>query len=96
MGSEMCIRDRYTTYISNDVKNVDKNRYFNVKPYDNNRVILRKTDDNDYINASFVPGYSRERKFIATQAPLKSTFNDFWAMIDQYNVETIIMLTNLV
>jgi protein tyrosine phosphatase len=89
-------KNKYTTDVSNDPKNTNKNRYFNVKPYDNNRVTLKKNDGNDYINASFVPGYCKERKFIATQAPLKSTFDDFWLMIDQYNVETIIMLTNLI
>ena len=28
------------------------NRYNNVSPYDNHRVILEKIDDHDYINAS--------------------------------------------
>ena len=84
---------------SNEKKNEIKNRYTDIKAYDDSRVIL-KTDDNDqssdYINANFVQGYSVDNKFIATQGPKKETTGDFWKMIDQYNIRIIVMLTDLV
>lgn len=35
-------------------------------------------------------------KVIAAQAPLTSTFYNFWRMVEQYNVTVIFMLCNLI
>nr|XP_018667440.1 sushi, von Willebrand factor type A, EGF and pentraxin domain-containing protein 1-like isoform X1 [Ciona intestinalis] len=77
--------------------NKDKNRYTNVIPFDHSRVVLPKSTntDGDYINASFVDGYKHKGKFIAAQGPKDGTINDFWRMIWDQNVTTIIMVTNL-
>eukprot|EP01025_Chloroclados_australasicus_P033996 TRINITY_DN3479_c0_g4_i2.p1 TRINITY_DN3479_c0_g4~~TRINITY_DN3479_c0_g4_i2.p1 ORF type:complete len:332 (-),score=24.50 TRINITY_DN3479_c0_g4_i2:545-1540(-) len=75
-------------------ENESKNRYINVFPFDENRVRLLNSDNGDYINASRIQGNSGENfKFIATQAPLQHTIQDFWLMVLQENVGAIVMLT---
>ncbi|XP_042351374.1 phosphatidylinositol phosphatase PTPRQ [Plectropomus leopardus] len=76
--------------------NKSKNRFPNIKPYNNNRVKLLSepgTTGSDYINASFVSGYLCPNEFIATQGPLPGTVADFWRMIWETGTRTIAMLT---
>ncbi|XP_053390693.1 tyrosine-protein phosphatase 10D-like isoform X2 [Mercenaria mercenaria] len=75
-----------------------KNRYTNILPFDHSRVKLRPSDDmegSDYINANYIPGYTSRREYIATQGAMQATFDDFWRMIWEQNVDTIVMLTKL-
>uniref|UniRef100_A0A182N2F2 protein-tyrosine-phosphatase n=1 Tax=Anopheles dirus TaxID=7168 RepID=A0A182N2F2_9DIPT len=81
-------------------ENDRKNRYVNILPYDSNRVLLDSYEDeedgdgaNDYINASFIEGYKYQREYIATQGPKQETCYDFWRMVLQYEIESIVMLT---
>lgn len=72
-----------------------KNRYRNILPNPYSRVKLASKDDtleSTYINANYVFG----RRFIASQGPPASVFDDFWRMIWENEVEVIVMLTNLV
>ncbi|XP_074078478.1 receptor-type tyrosine-protein phosphatase V-like isoform X2 [Macrotis lagotis] len=76
--------------------NTIKNRYPHVLPYDHSRVRLTQLDGephSDYINANFIPGYTRPQEFIATQGPLKKTLEDFWRLVWEQQVHTIVMLT---
>uniref|UniRef100_A0A6J0ST19 protein-tyrosine-phosphatase n=1 Tax=Pogona vitticeps TaxID=103695 RepID=A0A6J0ST19_9SAUR len=76
--------------------NSSKNRYPHVLPYDYSRVKLSPLDGDphsDYINANFVPGYSSPQEFIATQGPLKKTLDDFWQLVWEQHICTIVMLT---
>ncbi|NXX48435.1 PTPRV phosphatase, partial [Tricholaema leucomelas] len=76
--------------------NISKNRYPHVLPYDHSRVKLSQLGGDphsDYINANFMPGYTSQREFIATQGPLKKTIDDFWRLVWEQNVCNIIMLT---
>ncbi|KAF3688867.1 Phosphatidylinositol phosphatase PTPRQ [Channa argus] len=76
--------------------NKSKNRFPNIKPYNNNRVKLLSepgTAGSDYINASFISGYLCPNEFIATQGPLPGTVADFWRMIWETRTHTIAMLT---
>ncbi|XP_034990482.1 receptor-type tyrosine-protein phosphatase H [Zootoca vivipara] len=78
-------------------ENQAKNRYSNVLPYDHSRVQLtiKSGDPNsDYINASYMPGFEREKEFIAAQGPLPGTLYDFWRMIWEQQIVTMVMLTN--
>uniref|UniRef100_A0A670YH56 Phosphatidylinositol phosphatase PTPRQ n=1 Tax=Pseudonaja textilis TaxID=8673 RepID=A0A670YH56_PSETE len=76
--------------------NRSKNRFPNIKPYNNNRVKLMLdacVPGSDYINASYVSGYLCPNEFIATQGPLPGTVGDFWRMVWETRAKTIVMLT---
>ncbi|XP_041651491.1 receptor-type tyrosine-protein phosphatase beta isoform X4 [Cheilinus undulatus] len=77
-------------------ENKSKNRYNNVLPYDHSRVklsIIHGSPHDDYINANYMPGYNSRKEFIAAQGPLPQTVNEFWRMIWEKNVQTLVMLT---
>uniref|UniRef100_UPI00358F4257 receptor-type tyrosine-protein phosphatase H-like isoform X2 n=1 Tax=Myxine glutinosa TaxID=7769 RepID=UPI00358F4257 len=79
--------------------NVSKNRYKDIIPYDSSRVCLMIQDNDetsDYINASYIPGFSSPREFIASQGPLPNTVVDFWRMVWEKKVSTIVMLAQCV
>ncbi|XP_075198535.1 phosphatidylinositol phosphatase PTPRQ [Anomaloglossus baeobatrachus] len=76
--------------------NRSKNRFTNIKPYNNNRVKLiadAGVPGSDYINASYVSGYICPNEFIATQGPLAGTVGDFWRMVWETRAKTVVMLT---
>uniref|UniRef100_A0A8B9QDT0 Receptor-type tyrosine-protein phosphatase eta n=1 Tax=Apteryx owenii TaxID=8824 RepID=A0A8B9QDT0_APTOW len=79
-------------------ENRGKNRYNNVLPYDISRVKLstRSHATDDYINANYMPGYTSKKAFIAAQGPLPNTIDDFWRMIWEKNIYSIVMLTKCV
>lgn len=89
--------------VASDKVNSSKNRYSNVLPFDQNRVVLNPCKDyrptaRGYINASPIKTSSAESisQFIATQGPLPHTFEDFWEMVIQCRCAAIVMLTQLV
>ncbi|XP_076189734.1 phosphatidylinositol phosphatase PTPRQ isoform X3 [Aptenodytes patagonicus] len=76
--------------------NRSKNRFPNIKPYNNNRVKLMPDagiPGSDYINASYMSGYLCPNEFIATQGPLPGTVGDFWRMVWETRAKTLVMLT---
>ncbi|KAL0268614.1 UNVERIFIED_CONTAM: hypothetical protein PYX00_010476 [Menopon gallinae] len=81
-------------------ENQNKNRYRDISPYDETRVILLGGDNGDYINASYVnmeiPGSGIVNRYIATQGPLSSTVGHFWQMVLEAGTGLIVMLTPLV
>ncbi|KFB35007.1 AGAP003187-PA-like protein [Anopheles sinensis] len=87
-----------TTKNSDMKENMPKNRYPDIKAYDQTRVKLMPLNGlagSDYINANFVIGYKERKKFICAQGPMDATINDFWRMIWEQHLEIIVMLTNL-
>ncbi|KAK7884142.1 hypothetical protein WMY93_027265, partial [Mugilogobius chulae] len=89
---------QFTWLHSNLEVNRPKNRYANVISYDHSRVVLSKVDGvvgSDYINANYIDGYRKQRAYIATQGPLPETLGDFWRMVWEQNVCTIVMMTRL-
>lgn len=71
-----------------------KNRSPDILPYDYSRVELITTKD-DYINASHIRDLTPYTPpFIVTQCPLAATLVDFWTMIWEQQVETVVCLLN--
>ncbi|XP_028401071.1 receptor-type tyrosine-protein phosphatase F-like isoform X2 [Dendronephthya gigantea] len=86
-----------STEIAKRDENLDKNRYNNIHAYDDSRVILSQIDGeegSDYINANHIDGFERKNQFIAAQGTLKNTIVDFWRMIWEQKVSSIVMLAN--
>jgi len=76
--------------------NVDKNRWPDVLPPDDNRVKLVCPPDlecSDYINANFIKGNSGENSYISTQGPLENTIIDFWRLCWDHQISVFVMLT---
>ncbi|XP_030373832.1 mucin-5AC [Scaptodrosophila lebanonensis] len=78
----------------------DKNRYANVIPLPETRVVLQRQGDDEkteYINANYVRGPNdAPNYYIACQAPLESTISDFWRMIWEQQSRVIIQASDLV
>ncbi|XP_018431482.1 PREDICTED: receptor-type tyrosine-protein phosphatase C-like, partial [Nanorana parkeri] len=73
-----------------------KNRYIDILPYDENRVVLSEIhgeSGSDYINASYINGFKEPRKYIAAQGPKEETMTDFWRMIWEQKSTIIVMVT---
>lgn len=78
--------------------NKNKNRTLNLIPLEAHRVHITPkagTDGSDYINATFLMGFSHLREFIVTQHPVYETFSDFWQMVYDHNSQTIVLLTQM-
>ncbi|KAG0659639.1 hypothetical protein C6P44_003557 [Monosporozyma unispora] len=76
------------------IQQFQKNRYSNILPYEHSRVKLDHSDD--YFNANYInlPQINDQFQYIATQAPLTNTINDFWEMVWNENVKVIISLNS--
>ncbi|EFP04843.1 hypothetical protein CRE_29999 [Caenorhabditis remanei] len=77
-------------------ENTQKNRYNNIGAMEATRIRLNSPTGNDYINANYVDSCNERNAYIATQAPLPSTFSDFWSMIWQERSNVIVCITNMV
>lgn len=78
-------------------ENAERNRFQDVLPYDDARVELVPTKENNtgYINASHikVSVSGIEWDYIATQGPLQNTCQDFWQMVWEQGISIIAMVT---
>nr|XP_039259603.1 receptor-type tyrosine-protein phosphatase alpha-like [Styela clava] len=86
----------FSTDIASNENLKTKNRYKNILPFDLSRVNLKGENEETYINACYIHGYSKSRKFIATQGPLPTTIDDFWRMVVEQKSKVIVMLTKCV
>uniref|UniRef100_A0A8R1Y442 Tyrosine phosphatase n=1 Tax=Pristionchus pacificus TaxID=54126 RepID=A0A8R1Y442_PRIPA len=77
--------------------NAPKNRYKDVPRLNESKVVLKdRKDDQSYIHANYCSTPKGEKRFICTQGPNESTYNDFWWMIWHEEVEFIAMLCNFI
>ncbi|KAL1845715.1 phosphotyrosine-specific ptp2-like protein [Paecilomyces lecythidis] len=72
-----------------------KNRYNDIYPFDHSRVRLQNVPSGecDYVNANHVKAEYTNKNYIATQAPVPDTFNDFWRVVWEQDVRVIVALT---
>ncbi|XP_039262694.1 tyrosine-protein phosphatase non-receptor type 4-like [Styela clava] len=79
--------------------NVPKNRYRDISPYDDTRVILSNWET-DYINGNHIlmeiPNAGIANHYIACQGPLQNTSGDFWAMVWEQKATLIVMVTTTI
>ncbi|KAL3868052.1 hypothetical protein ACJMK2_040891 [Sinanodonta woodiana] len=94
----------YVTEVNEDayanarrMNNRKKNRYANILPDNNFCPVLNlyAKESGSYINALFLPAYKEDNIFIITQTPLEETKVDFWRMVYQFEVNSIVMMNNL-
>merc|ERR1719210_2492612 len=82
-------------------RNRPKNRFMDVLPADRDLPYLITPDpagsdpSNNYINAVFGYSFLTRRDIIITQMPLPHTVGDFWRLIHDYNVSTVVMLNDI-
>jgi protein tyrosine phosphatase len=77
------------------VDNRNKNRSILVLPPDIHRPYITSFQGNDctdYINAVFVDGYIRANDFVVTEWPLPNTVQNFWSMVYDHDIATIVVL----
>ncbi|XP_024119612.1 tyrosine-protein phosphatase non-receptor type 18 isoform X1 [Oryzias melastigma] len=83
-----------TSEVGAQKENIKKNRYKDILPYDQCRVVLSQStteSSSDYINASFIRGVTGDCRYVACQGPLGPTLVDFWRMIWQLDIKVIVM-----
>lgn len=56
---------------------------------------MASKDQSFYINASFIQGYDHALSFIVAQDPMEHTTNEFWWMIVEHSVKTLVVLSEL-
>ncbi|XP_062501677.1 tyrosine-protein phosphatase non-receptor type 1-like isoform X2 [Corticium candelabrum] len=88
-------RNAGTQKIAKEPQNKPLNRYKDVHPIDETRVVLREGDV-DYINANHVQIPEVERKYILAQGPLERTCGHFWQMVWEQESKGVIMLNRTI
>ncbi|KAJ3647526.1 hypothetical protein Zmor_019398 [Zophobas morio] len=71
-----------------------KNRFSNILP-GQAQLYLNPSTSSSYINAIVVDCYRCPRKFIVTQQPLPNTVEDFWNLVKEFEVNTIVSLNEI-
>uniref|UniRef100_A0A673MGF2 protein-tyrosine-phosphatase n=1 Tax=Sinocyclocheilus rhinocerous TaxID=307959 RepID=A0A673MGF2_9TELE len=74
--------------------NMRKNRVLQIIPCEKRDIYLYKKI-NHFFLSFFLNGYRQKDYFIATQAPLAHTVQDFWRMVWEWKCHSIVMLTEL-
>uniref|UniRef100_A0A0N4ZMY0 Protein-tyrosine-phosphatase n=1 Tax=Parastrongyloides trichosuri TaxID=131310 RepID=A0A0N4ZMY0_PARTI len=75
--------------------NMNLNKYKDIICIDETRVAL-EAPGNHYYHANKVNVLGMKHVFICCQAPMNETIVDFWRLVIQYNVTTIVCLVNLI
>lgn len=85
-----------THIVANLPENKPTNRFRDIVPYDDTRVILQRHKmERDYINASHIDIDGLPQRYILAQGPKENTIADFWKMVWDQKITVIAMLTQL-
>ena len=57
--------------------------------------MVADVEGSDYINASWIPGFLSLTEFILTQQPKEPTVLDFWRLVWDQDIHTVVVLTPL-
>ena len=71
----------------NSTLNIDRTTL----PYDTSRVTLHGGIENDYINASLIPGLVTKRNFISTHFPTEGSLVRFWRMVWEQGISCVLL-----
>jgi receptor-type tyrosine-protein phosphatase gamma len=85
-------------HVTSGVKPVNQVKNRMILPLEGSRAHLTPKpgiDGSDFINATWLFGFRRLRDFIVTQHPLSNTIKDFWQMIMDHHVQTIVCLSTV-
>ena len=95
-GAHELSEDAFPLSITAALERGHDHRYRNFWPFEHSRVKFEKpTKDADYINASYVNplrAWGDHHVYIATQAPMPSTFYAFWRVVWEHKSPAIIMV----
>ena len=75
--------------------NYNKNRFVEIVPPDVYRPVLTTPGGmgrTDYINAVFADSHRQHSHFILSQTPLHTTVIDFWKLVYDHDIHTIVMM----
>ena len=81
----------YSFKVASNPVNKALNRYSDILPFDQCRIVLPSTGD--YINATRLISPVFKTQYVSTQGPLPQTFCDFWYMVWEESCPVIVMLT---
>ncbi|XP_071800236.1 receptor-type tyrosine-protein phosphatase mu-like [Asterias amurensis] len=76
-------------------ENVAKNRFPDFVPPDRSRpylMTMTSDEDTNYINGTYLPGYRKRNRYIATQMPTPNTIGDIWRLVYDHKSTCIVML----
>ncbi|XP_055956493.1 receptor-type tyrosine-protein phosphatase kappa [Patella vulgata] len=91
MLDDVCPQQRSTDCsVALSEENKNKNRDQSILASDKTRLCLSRANTTDYINALFISSYKKKRAYILTQTPLSNTVIDFWTMVVEQDVTTIV------
>ncbi|KAH9498452.1 hypothetical protein Btru_007514 [Bulinus truncatus] len=81
------------------VENRSKSRDIMMLPPECARPYLSTADcgesGTDFINAVYIDGYHTENTYLATQWPLKRTIADFWRMLFDFKITSLVLMNDL-
>ncbi|KAI6654962.1 hypothetical protein LOD99_2840 [Oopsacas minuta] len=81
-----------TTEVCESADNQSLIRFPSQSIWDKSRVILTTDSITNFINASYITLPKVDRRYILTESPLLNTMTNFWLMIWQNQINSIIMM----